>query len=115
MMAARDSTAHTPSLPTSMPARLPRPPARRETVQGAPDPAALDLAALVKRSLLESERFYRGLQHDTCFAYELFRRVMLLNAPQDLTAFGPKIHLQPKELLRLFNDLRLNDRCDTKL
>jgi hypothetical protein len=60
-----------------MPARQPRPPARRESAQDALDPAALDLAVLVKRCLLESERFYRGLQHDTRFAYELFRRALV--------------------------------------
>jgi hypothetical protein len=77
MMAAHNSTAHTPSLPTSTPARQPRPSTSREATQDALDPAALDLATLVKRCLLESERFYHGLQHDTRFAYELFRRALV--------------------------------------
>jgi hypothetical protein len=41
------------------------------------DPNRMDLAALVRSSLAESERFYRGHQHDTGFAYELFRRALV--------------------------------------
>ena len=36
------------------------------------DLACMDLVVLVRRSLAESERFYRGHQPDTRFAYELF-------------------------------------------
>ena len=43
----------------------------------APEPARMELAALLRRSLTESERFYRGHQHDTRFAYELFRRALV--------------------------------------
>ncbi len=46
----------------------------------AADPAALarlDLAALVRQCLVESERFYRGQPHDTRFSYELFRRALV--------------------------------------
>src|SRR4051794_10673210 len=41
------------------------------------DPTRMDLAALLRRSIVESERFYRGHQHDTRFAYELFRRALV--------------------------------------
>ncbi len=37
----------------------------------------MDLAALVQRCAAESERFYRGQQHDTCYSYELFRRALV--------------------------------------
>ncbi|HJZ48129.1 MAG TPA: sigma-70 family RNA polymerase sigma factor [Roseiflexaceae bacterium] len=43
----------------------------------APDPSRMDLAALARRSQAESELFYRGYQHDTRFAYELFRRALV--------------------------------------
>src|SRR4051812_48940952 len=69
-------------MPTSpLPARssarplhpIPHAPAAGEML----DPARMDLAALLRRSLAESERFYRGYQHDTRFAYELFRRALV--------------------------------------
>src|SRR5262245_59740912 len=41
------------------------------------DPTCMDLVVLVHRSLAESERFYRGHQPDTRFAYELFRRALV--------------------------------------
>jgi len=41
------------------------------------DPTQLDLASLMRRSLMESDRFYRGRAHDTRFAYELFRRAIV--------------------------------------
>jgi DNA-directed RNA polymerase specialized sigma24 family protein len=37
----------------------------------------MDLAMLMKRCARESERFYRGQQHDTSFSYELFRRALV--------------------------------------
>jgi hypothetical protein len=40
-------------------------------------PMQMDLTALVRRCAIESERFYKGLQHDTCFSYELFRRALV--------------------------------------
>ena len=39
--------------------------------------AHMDLAVLLRHCLAESERFYRGIQHDTRFAYELFRRAIV--------------------------------------
>jgi DNA-directed RNA polymerase specialized sigma24 family protein len=39
--------------------------------------AEMDLAALVRRCATESERFYRGQQHDTRYSYELFRRALV--------------------------------------
>lgn len=39
--------------------------------------AQMDLSTLVKRCAVESERFYRGQQHDTCYSYELFRRALV--------------------------------------
>jgi hypothetical protein len=38
---------------------------------------AMDLASLVRRCATESERFYRGQQHDTRYSYELFRRALV--------------------------------------
>ncbi|NJN15130.1 MAG: sigma-70 family RNA polymerase sigma factor [Oscillochloris sp.] len=37
----------------------------------------MDLATLVRHCATESERFYRGLPHDTCYSYELFRRALV--------------------------------------
>jgi hypothetical protein len=37
----------------------------------------MDLAALARRSVIESERFYHGQPYDTRFAYELFRRALV--------------------------------------
>ncbi|HMQ31141.1 MAG TPA: sigma-70 family RNA polymerase sigma factor [Chloroflexaceae bacterium] len=42
-----------------------------------PDLARMDLASLVRCCAAESERFYRGQQHDTCYSYELFRRALV--------------------------------------
>jgi hypothetical protein len=77
MMPASNLTAHTPSHPTSTPARTPRRSSRHETSADGVDPLTLGMVDLAKRSLLESERFYRGLPHDTRFAYELFRRALV--------------------------------------
>ena len=52
-------------------------PIHTPVVGEALDPARMDLATLLRRSLAESERFYRGHQHDTRFAYELFRRALV--------------------------------------
>lgn len=53
----------------------------RPTREGEPHPevapAQMDLMSLVRRCAAESERFYRGQQHDTCFSYELFRRALV--------------------------------------
>lgn len=37
----------------------------------------MDLASLVRHCATESERFYRGQQHDTGYSYELFRRALV--------------------------------------
>jgi len=65
------------TLPARRSARIAHPPAYRPNAGDVADPARLDLSALVRRSLAESERFYRGHQHDTRFAYELFRRALV--------------------------------------
>lgn len=39
--------------------------------------AQMELSTLVRRCAAESERFYRGQQHDTRFSYELFRRALV--------------------------------------
>lgn len=51
----------------------------REASQPPEDlpPTQMDLASLMRRCATESERFYRGQQHDTCFSYELFRRALV--------------------------------------
>jgi hypothetical protein len=41
------------------------------------DPEQLDLNTLARRCATESERFYRGQNHDTRFSYELFRRALV--------------------------------------
>jgi hypothetical protein len=58
--------------------RAPQAPALRDNRPAetlAPDQMAID--ALIRRSVVESERFYRGQPHDTRFAYELFRRALV--------------------------------------
>jgi hypothetical protein len=45
-------------------------------------PSQLDIGVLVRRCVLESERFYRGQPHDTRFAYELFRRALVEHSEQ---------------------------------
>lgn len=42
-----------------------------------PSPGHMDLATLMQRCAQESERFYRGLPHDTSYSYELFRRALV--------------------------------------
>lgn len=39
--------------------------------------AQMEIATLIRRSVVESERFYRGQPHDTSFAYELFKRALV--------------------------------------
>jgi DNA-directed RNA polymerase specialized sigma24 family protein len=68
----RNASGSPPSVPH-------RPRSARE-LEASVDHAALaqmDLLALVRRCAAESERFYRGQQHDTCFSYELFRRALV--------------------------------------
>jgi len=40
-------------------------------------PEQMPISALIRRGVVESERFYRGQPHDTRFAYELFRRALV--------------------------------------
>jgi DNA-directed RNA polymerase specialized sigma24 family protein len=40
-------------------------------------PIQMDLNTLMRRCATESERFYRGQQHDTRYSYELFRRALV--------------------------------------
>ncbi len=40
-------------------------------------PRQMDLTTLMRRCATESERFYRGQQHDTRYSYELFRRALV--------------------------------------
>jgi DNA-directed RNA polymerase specialized sigma24 family protein len=71
------------TLPRNAPGMAPGAPTRHRSareVEHPIDPATLpqmDLATLVRRCAAESERFYRGQQHDTCFSYELFRRALV--------------------------------------
>ncbi|NNJ09664.1 sigma-70 family RNA polymerase sigma factor [Chloroflexales bacterium ZM16-3] len=57
---------------------LARPRIGREMTSAVEDASlkTMDLASLVRRCSTESERFYRGQQHDTSFSYELFRRAL---------------------------------------
>jgi hypothetical protein len=53
---------------------------RAQGTRGTADslqPSQLDLMTLVRRCLVESERFYRGQPHDARFSYELFRRALV--------------------------------------
>lgn len=59
------------------PARPSTPPARIYAVAETTDPRQIELSALVRRCLVESDRFYRGRTHDTRYAYELFRRAIV--------------------------------------
>lgn len=57
-----------------------RPRPTREASSVAADATSLaqmDLLTLVKHCATESERFYRGQQHNTCYSYELFRRALV--------------------------------------
>jgi hypothetical protein len=40
-------------------------------------PKQLEIDALIRRCVVESDRFYRGQPHDTRFVYELFRRALV--------------------------------------
>ena len=60
--------------------RAAQPPIRSASYPEAPallgdaaDLHRMELSLVVRHSLAESERFYRGIKHDTRFAYELFR------------------------------------------
>lgn len=49
----------------------------KETPVTEPHPTDMDLQTLMLRCARESERFYRGQQHDTSYSYELFRRALV--------------------------------------
>jgi hypothetical protein len=70
MMAASNRTVRTSQRASAALARM-------SCAGTAIDPAQMDLAALARRCLAESERFYRGQPHDTRFSYELFRRALV--------------------------------------
>ena len=64
--------------------RAAQPPIRSASYPEAPallgdaaDLHRMELSLVVRHSLAESERFYRGIKHDTRFAYELFRRAIV--------------------------------------
>lgn len=59
------------------PGVLPRVSRGTDTPLDADALAQMDLTTLVRRCSAESERFYRGQQHDTRFSYELFRRALV--------------------------------------
>jgi len=42
-----------------------------------PAPEAMDVYALMARCATESDRFYKGKNHDTRYSYELFRRALV--------------------------------------
>jgi hypothetical protein len=55
-----------------------RRPAQRRPSAKRLDLTALDLATLVRRCQVETERFYQGQPNDSRFAYELFRRALVV-------------------------------------
>lgn len=59
--------------------RTHEPTTEMEQVAERPEPAPIqmDLHTLMRRCATESERFYRGQQHDTRYSYELFRRALV--------------------------------------
>jgi DNA-directed RNA polymerase specialized sigma24 family protein len=70
MMHARNLTTRPAPRPSSVAAQ----PISADDIT---NPMQLDLATLVRRCVVESERFYRGQPHDTRFSYELFRRALV--------------------------------------
>jgi len=81
MMQQRNSTIRTAPRPNGARAHRSHA-AQPETAREArhADTLALtqiEIGALIRRCIVESERFYRGQPHDTRFAYELFRRALV--------------------------------------
>lgn len=68
------TTRYTQRIATCPPTHTP--PAEPDE-QHEPVARSMDLATLMKQCARESERFYRGQQHDTSFSYELFRRALV--------------------------------------
>jgi hypothetical protein len=73
----RTSTITQPSQQLSSPIRRVRNQTAPNSAISSADIARMDLAALERHCVVESERFYRGHPHDTRFAYELFRRALV--------------------------------------
>lgn len=67
---AIDARGHRTRVAQAPTARDPRP-------ADALVPMQMEIGAIIRRSVVESERFYRGQPHDTRFAYELFRRALV--------------------------------------
>lgn len=53
------------------------PPMMNATMSSAPDLRLIELGALARRCVVESERFYRSQPHDASFSYELLRRALV--------------------------------------
>ncbi|MFV9506681.1 MAG: RNA polymerase sigma factor [Oscillochloridaceae bacterium umkhey_bin13] len=72
-------TQPTDTLPRNASGVAMRPRQLREVEVPSGEPALnqMDLMALARRCAIESERFYRGQQHDTRYSYELFRRALV--------------------------------------
>jgi hypothetical protein len=77
MMPVGNPTIQPSSRLAGAPARVSRPPLCQDHAGEPIDLAAMDVPALIRRALVESERFYRGQPHDTRFSYELFRRALV--------------------------------------
>jgi hypothetical protein len=81
MMQHRNPTIRTAPRPNGVRVHRSRPAqvdAARETrPSDALVPTQIEIGALIRRCIVESERFYRGQPHDTRFAYELFRRALV--------------------------------------
>ena len=81
MMQQRNSTMRPAPRPTGARvhrSRAAQPPTARDArPTDSLVPAQMEIGALVRRCIAESERFYRGQPHDTSFAYELFRRALV--------------------------------------
>jgi hypothetical protein len=81
MMQHRNSTMRPAPRPTgTRPHRsrvVQQPTARDSRPVDSLVPEQLEIGTLIRRCVVESERFYRGQPHDTRFAYELFRRALV--------------------------------------
>jgi hypothetical protein len=81
MMQQRNSTIRPASRPTGtrpQRSRVVQPSTARDSRPvDSLVPEQIEIDALIRRCVAESERFYRGQPHDTRFAYELFRRALV--------------------------------------
>ena len=62
---------------TTQPTHEPASTEAQTTQEQEPPAAQMDLTTLMRHCACESERFYRGQQHDTSYSYELFRRALV--------------------------------------